>query len=181
MKYESKQFILSLHYIALSFPRNLQSAINCFLEVQWNTQVLPNMGFKQHLTMAEAVNYVLPNTWLVLFWDHLMFYMLVNAYILLYLTLYSFTKIWQIYNNGEEKWPEGCQVVLAEGLNLSNLNSFPVPALIPGEIYEIRVNMISPQKPGLYESRWMMANPQGSFFGGRLQNAVIYYVLFLPI
>jgi hypothetical protein len=31
---------------------------------------------------------------------------------------------------------------------------------------DLNVDMVSPEQPGIYESKWRMSTPSGSYFGG---------------
>jgi hypothetical protein len=31
---------------------------------------------------------------------------------------------------------------------------------------DLNVDMVSPERPGIYESKWRMSTPSGSYFGG---------------
>lgn len=53
------------------------------------------------------------------------------------------------------------------GVNLAMKNSVCVRALSPGETTDISVDMNSPTLPGMYESKWRMATPNGCYFGGK--------------
>lgn len=71
-------------------------------------------------------------------------------------------------NSGDDQWPEGSQLVFTGGVNLSRQNTVPVMALNPGEVCDISVDMSSPEQPGMYESKWRMVTPSGSYFGGNI-------------
>jgi len=116
---------------------NLQAAICSYFEFQSNTK-LPSMTLVKDVTIGEGEN-VPPNT--------------------------SFIKTWRVTNNGEDQWPEGCYLTFTGGINLSPLTSVPAGSLHPGETKDLSVDMNSPAEPGIYESKWRMATPNGSLFG----------------
>jgi len=43
-----------------------------------------------------------------------------------------------------------------------------VMSLTPGCSTTLRLDMVAPQQPGIYESKWRMSTNTGSFFGGKL-------------
>lgn len=77
----------------------------------------------------------------------------------------SFRKTWNIQNNGNESWPAGCYLKCAGGHMLGAYDQCVVPILQPGESRHITVDMISPPHPGVYQSKWRLCTPGGSFFG----------------
>nr|CAG4638034.1 EOG090X0CQ9 [Chydorus sphaericus] len=116
---------------------NLQAAICSYFEFQ-STHKLPNMALIQDVTIGEGES-VPPRT--------------------------DFIKTWKVSNSGDDQWPEGSQLVFTGGVNLSRQNTVPVMALNPGEVCDISVDMSSPEQPGMYESKWRMVTPSGSYFG----------------
>jgi len=116
---------------------NLQAAICSFFEFQ-STHKLPNMTLVKDVTIGEGES-APPNT--------------------------LFIKTWQVANSGDDRWPEGSYLAFTGGVNLANQTTVPVTALNPGEITDISVEMSSPSEPGMYESKWRMATPNGSYFG----------------
>ena len=79
---------------------------------------------------------------------------------------HSFVKTWRVSNSGDERWPEGSYLTFTGGTNLASQTIVSIPTLNPGEVTDISVNMSSPPEPGMYESKWRMVNPSGSYFGG---------------
>jgi len=80
--------------------------------------------------------------------------------------LFSFVKTWKVANNGDDRWPDGSYLAFTGGVNLALQSAVPVAPLNPGEVTDISVDMNSPSLPGMYESKWRMATPNGSYFGG---------------
>lgn len=85
--------------------------------------------------------------------------------------LYRFQKVWRMQNSGEESWPFGCCLQFTSGDQLSTLQRIPVPPLSPSATAEVSVEMKSPSQPGMFQSKWRMITPTGSYFGG---TAIIY-------
>lgn len=77
-----------------------------------------------------------------------------------------FQKVWRVQNSGEEVWPSGCYLQLAGGTIPQCVERVPVAPLPPGTSTEISLQMTSPAQPGVYQSKWRMITPSGSYFGG---------------
>nr|CAG4638712.1 EOG090X0CQ9 [Cyclestheria hislopi] len=116
---------------------NLQAAICSYFEFQSNTK-LPSMTFIKDVTIGEGES-VSPNS--------------------------AFVKTWRVANNGDDRWPEGCYLAFTGGINLATQDRVQVASLNPGEVTDLSVDMNSPIQPGMYESKWRMATPNGTFFG----------------
>lgn len=84
----------------------------------------------------------------------------------------QFQKTWQVLNNGTEDWPVGCHFICASGDKFGT-GPVQVPALQPGQGSGIVVTMQSPSIPGIYQSKFRMCTPAGSFFGGKDVNLTI--------
>lgn len=77
----------------------------------------------------------------------------------------SFEKNWRIYNNGTEAWPTDCYLQFAGGTDLG-CQRVGVPSLLPGEEMNLTVRLNSPSQPRLYQSKFRLCTPTGSYFGG---------------
>lgn len=104
----------------------------------------------------------------------------------LYHVLFSFVKTWKVANNGDDRWPDGSYLAFTGGVNLALQTAVPVAPLNPGEVTDISVDMNSPSLPGMYESKWRMATPNGSYFGGNcnvncifVQDSVLNFFIFI--
>jgi hypothetical protein len=86
-----------------------------------------------------------------------------------FFVLLSFVKTWKVANNGDDRWPDGSYLAFTGGVNLALQSAVPVASLNPGEVTDISVDMNSPSLPGMYESKWRMATPNGSYFGGQIE------------
>lgn len=84
--------------------------------------------------------------------------------------VYRFQKVWRVQNSGEEAWPSGCYLQLAGGTLPQCVERVPVAPLPPGTCTEISLQMTSPAQPGVYQSKWRMITPTGSYFGGMYCN-----------
>uniref|UniRef100_A0A0N5AEY4 N_BRCA1_IG domain-containing protein n=1 Tax=Syphacia muris TaxID=451379 RepID=A0A0N5AEY4_9BILA len=100
--------------------------------------VLPSMQFVQDITIGEGES-VPPLT--------------------------SFVKTWRVRNNGHESWPVGTYIGFMEGDKLTSVLKSSVQPLGPGEEGNISVEMMSPAKKGIYQSRWQLNTSLGIPFG----------------
>jgi len=72
-----------------------------------------------------------------------------------------FTKTWIIQNSGNLTWPRGTRFVFVGGKQLSQVQAVPLPALKPQETFEVSVEMVAPDAPGLHTSFWNVHFPGG--------------------
>jgi len=81
----------------------------------------------------------------------------------------SYTKIWSIENDGNQKWPEGCKFKFVGGTNLSlnKVDEFPIPSFGIGEANIVSLEIKSPTRPGRYTSYWRIIDSSGNKFGNR--------------
>lgn len=77
----------------------------------------------------------------------------------------TFQKVWRVQNNGDESWPLGCYLQFTAGDQLSSVQRIPAPPLSPSATAELAVQMTSPSTPGIFQSKWRMITPSGSYFG----------------
>lgn len=75
-----------------------------------------------------------------------------------------FSKTWLLHNNGSDPWPVGCTLRCAGGEALG-ANTVILPCIYPGEGRAVTLHMTSPSTPGIYQSKWRMCTPGGSYFG----------------
>ncbi|XP_044258652.1 protein ILRUN [Tribolium madens] len=115
---------------------NLQAAVCSYLDIESSTK-LPSMALVQNPVASESES-IEPNT--------------------------SFQKVWHMFNNGTEQWPQGCYAQCSDGNNL-NGGRVPVPALKPSEDTHLTVRMTSPPSPGVYQSKWRLCTEKGAYFG----------------
>lgn len=118
--------------------RNLQAAICSYLDIDSPNQ-LPSMALVSDPVASETES-IEPSV--------------------------RFVKIWHIYNNGTEPWPEGCYAQCSDGDNFGG-SRVSVGALQPGEGTQLMVFLTSPSVPGIYQSKWRLCTPKGAYFGGR--------------
>jgi polar amino acid transport system substrate-binding protein len=84
----------------------------------------------------------------------------------------TFTKVWRVQNTGTCTWDTGYRVVYVDGNDpASSMGGQPTPVeglVASGNVYDIRVNLVAPLRPGAYQGIWQMENSQGLGFGQRL-------------
>ncbi|CAG2162706.1 unnamed protein product [Oppiella nova] len=117
---------------------NLQAAICSYFDYEQPALRLPSMKLVNDVTIGEGEE-VPPNA--------------------------KFTKTWRIANSGEEPWPTGCCLRFTDGDQMCHNERVLVDPLAPGDYTDIAVDMISPQKSGIYTGQWRMSTPTGQFFG----------------
>lgn len=77
-----------------------------------------------------------------------------------------FSKIWRLDNLGSCEWGAGYAVVWFSGEDLSAAREqLFLTTVAPGTSVDFSVDMIAPEKPGLYSGFWMLRNPAGDLFG----------------
>jgi len=78
----------------------------------------------------------------------------------------TFTKTWQVRNEGLCTWTSGYELVfdtgdIMDGPSSKPLTSFSVPT---GDILDVAVELTAPSTPGTYRGVWQIRNPQGDIF-----------------
>ena len=78
----------------------------------------------------------------------------------------TFTKVWQIQNNGTCTWDSTWQLIFHSGDLLDGLTvyNFPQPAQ-SGQIVDVPVILKAPAENGTYTGEWMLKSPWGQSFG----------------
>jgi hypothetical protein len=78
----------------------------------------------------------------------------------------NFTKIWRVRNDGACSWSSSYALIFTSGTAMTNNLTILVPGVVlPGQSIDLAVDMISPGKPGTYQSNWFFRSPQGEVFG----------------
>ena len=80
-----------------------------------------------------------------------------------------FVKTWRVRNSGTCTWTSAYYLAYAHG-NTSQSQMGGQPTYIkgsvpPGGTYDISVNLVAPQQPGVYQGFWQMHNAKGTAFG----------------
>jgi len=116
---------------------NLQGAVCSYFDFE-SPYKLPSMSLVQDVTIGEGES-IPPCT--------------------------KFTKTWRVQNIGDESWPLGCCLRFSGGDRLCAADRIPVEPVSPGCTIDLSVDMVSPEQPGIYESKWRMSTFSGSYFG----------------
>jgi hypothetical protein len=93
----------------------------------------------------------------------------------------TFTKKWQLQNNGTCTWTTLYSAVPFSNdpasPAISGDNAYPIKANVgPGGVVEVAVQMIAPKDSGSYTQVWKMQDDQGNFFGIGGPNGAGWYV-----
>ncbi len=80
-----------------------------------------------------------------------------------------FVKTWRVRNSGTCTWTSAYYLAYAHG-NTAQAQMSGQPTNIkgsvpPGGTYDISVNLVAPQQPGVYQGFWQMHNARGTAFG----------------
>lgn len=78
----------------------------------------------------------------------------------------SFSKTWRLENAGSCTWTRQYAVTFFSGNNLSAFQMNTLSQEVdPGQVIDVTVDMVAPQKEGIYQSNWMISNADGILFG----------------
>jgi hypothetical protein len=77
-----------------------------------------------------------------------------------------FSKTWRLINDGACPWLADYSVIWFSGVSTAvNNNQLLGKEVLPGEYIDITVDMLAPQKPGLYQSNWKLRSSDGEIYG----------------
>lgn len=78
----------------------------------------------------------------------------------------TFSKTWRIENAGSCTWSRAFTVVFFSGNSLEAIQTQALTGEVqPGQAIDITVDMQAPTTPGVYQSNWMLSDPEGNLFG----------------
>ena len=80
----------------------------------------------------------------------------------------SFTKTWQLSNEGSCTWDAEYSLVFFDGDRLGAPEAIPMPALVPpGDAVNLSVTLSVPadSDPGTFRGEWKLRNAKGILFG----------------
>ncbi|XP_076316471.1 protein ILRUN-like [Tachypleus tridentatus] len=117
---------------------NLQAAVCSYFDFEAPLDKLPSMSFVKDVTIGEG-EAVPPNT--------------------------RFVKTWRIQNPGDDQWPPGCCLRFTNGHRLGCEDRVLVEPLKPKEAADVSIEMLSPDRPGIYQGQWRMSTATGQYFG----------------
>jgi hypothetical protein len=77
-----------------------------------------------------------------------------------------FAKIWQIKNVGSCNWTSQYTLRFFSGELMSGPAVVEIPQEVkPGEIVELRVNLVAPMQTSFFTGNWVLSDPEGNLFG----------------
>ncbi|OQR95461.1 hypothetical protein THRCLA_07857 [Thraustotheca clavata] len=79
----------------------------------------------------------------------------------------TLTKKWRLQNNGNNAWPQGCEVQVVGGMGIVAQAPIPVPPLAPGEDFVLSIDVQAPLENGRFVCYFRVCSPSGSRFGHR--------------
>lgn len=78
----------------------------------------------------------------------------------------TFTKTWQVRNEGSCSWTSGYALVFDEGDDMGGISpqQLTSESVSSGSILDVSVELTAPDNPGTYRGVWHIRNPQGEIF-----------------
>jgi len=78
----------------------------------------------------------------------------------------TFTKTWQVRNEGSCTWTSGYELILDEGEAMGGTSPQQLTAdsVAPGDTLDVSVELTAPSDLGTYRGVWHLTNPQGDIF-----------------
>ncbi|KAJ1953035.1 hypothetical protein EC988_003224, partial [Linderina pennispora] len=86
-----------------------------------------------------------------------------------------FVKIWSVANMSEHEWPQGTMLVHMDGQPMIPGGKKAVTVIV-GKCYEqvgVAVDLVAPEMPGKYISKWRLMTPTGNYFGSSLWCSIV--------
>jgi hypothetical protein len=78
----------------------------------------------------------------------------------------QFTKTWRVRNDGNCVWDKNYSVELDQGDPMGTVTKFPLTkTVLPGDNYDISIDMTAPATDGIYTGYWHIATPYGGYMG----------------
>ena len=78
----------------------------------------------------------------------------------------SFSKTWRLKNVGTCTWSRLYTLTFFSGNSLNaQYTHYLLQPVEPGDTVDLTVDMVAPEKIGLYQSNWMLGDPDGVLFG----------------
>ena len=81
----------------------------------------------------------------------------------------AFVKTWRVRNSGTCTWTSAYYLAYAHGntpqSQMGGQPTYIKGSVPPGGVYDISVNLVAPQQPGVYQGFWQMVNAKGTAFG----------------
>ena len=81
----------------------------------------------------------------------------------------AFVKTWRVRNSGTCTWTSAYYLAYSHGntpqSQMGGQPTYIKGSVPPGGTYDISVNLVAPQQPGVYQGFWQMVNAKGTAFG----------------
>jgi hypothetical protein len=78
----------------------------------------------------------------------------------------TFTKTWELLNNGSCTWGSGYSLVFTAGEQMGSPDTQPLGQTVePNETIELSVTLVAPTEPGNYRGEWKLRSANGVLFG----------------
>lgn len=78
----------------------------------------------------------------------------------------EFTKTWRLVNTGSCKWTRLYKLVFFSQNAMGAMQEQHLTGeVLPGQAIDLSVTFFAPSSPGLYQSNWMLQDPDGNLFG----------------
>ncbi|HET9587384.1 MAG TPA: NBR1-Ig-like domain-containing protein [Anaerolineales bacterium] len=85
----------------------------------------------------------------------------------------TFTKTWQVENNGTCDWVYLHHLVFISGDSMSGESTRLSKVIPPGKWTQISVDLQAPNREGTYTGYWRFADPDGNVFGSTLTVSIV--------
>ena len=87
----------------------------------------------------------------------------------------AFTKIWEVVNTGTCTWTPAYTATFSDGADMGWRGFVAINGVAPGQTFQIAVDLVGPDVPGIYEGRWQMVDNTGQPFG-----VLVYATIVVP-
>ncbi len=78
----------------------------------------------------------------------------------------TFTKQWQLRNNGTCPWSTDYSITFVGGDQMASEDAVALDQIVPtGQDLEVSIDMVAPEEPGTYRGNWQVADANGEPFG----------------
>ncbi|NDJ74981.1 MAG: peptidoglycan DD-metalloendopeptidase family protein [Chloroflexi bacterium] len=80
----------------------------------------------------------------------------------------TFRKVWRVRNTGTTTWDQRYVLAFYGGDQMDGPDqvALPVPAVQPGQVTDLAVELVAPRLAGSHRSLWRLRNPEGNSFRG---------------
>lgn len=85
----------------------------------------------------------------------------------------TFTKTWQVENNGTCNWVYLYRLVFVSGNAMGGEPASLGKIIVPGKWTQLSVNLEAPKQPGTYTGYWRFGDQSGNMFGSTLGVSIV--------